>query len=305
MLMKNVTDQQLLNELASRLQNQPGLAEEHQALKKELVELNKKLEESESLKSHFISNITNEIINPFASILGLSKAILSVDKENWKKVLSMVSLIYTEAFALDFQLKNIFSAAKIEAGEIYPEIGTVDVSNMTQSIIDTFRIEAKKKNIKIETTYDDSITKVQQNGSFMFKTDPEKFKLILLNLLNNAVKYSFEDNTITIRLWKVESMLYISVKDRGTGISEEHQSIIFDRFKRVDSGITSTNRGHGLGLSINKALLDLLGGDIKINSKLGEGSTFTVSFPEAMEDAMLMASDDNELFFDSDDQEVF
>lgn len=305
MLMKNITNQHLLEELSSRLQSSPGLEEEHQVLKKELVQLNKRLEESEALKSHFISNITNEIINPFASILGLSKAILSVDKENWKKVLSMTSLIYTEAFALDFQLKNIFSAAKIESGEIYPEIGTVDVMNMTQSIIDTFKIETKKKNIKIETTIDESVSKSQQNGSFFFKTDPEKFKLILLNLLNNAVKYSFEDGIITIRIWKVETMLYISVKDRGTGISDEHQSVIFDRFKRIDSGITSTNRGHGLGLSINKALLDLLGGDIKISSSLGEGSTFTVNFPEASEDSMLMASDDNELFFDSDDQEVF
>jgi signal transduction histidine kinase len=301
--MEKYTNEELLKELEHRLQKQEKLSMQQNALKNELVIANKKLAESESLKSHFISNITNEIINPFASILGLSKAILSVDKENWKKVLSMVALIYTEAFELDFQLKNIFAAAKIESGEIYPEIADVDVCNIVQSVISTFRIELKKKKIKVDTSYDEEINIAKSNGGFHFKTDPEKFKLILLNLINNAVKYSFEEGQIAIHLWKDGENLFATVRDHGPGISEEHQKIIFDRFKRVDSGITSTNRGHGLGLSINKALLDLLGGEIVIESNPGEGALFTVQFPEATEDSFLTASDDNELFFN--DNQVF
>lgn len=301
--MENYTNEELLKELALRLEKQEKLSLQQNALKNELVIANKKLAESESLKSHFISNITNEIINPFASILGLSKAILSVDKENWKKVLSMVALIYTEAFTLDFQLKNIFAAAKIESGEIYPEVADVDVCNIVQSVIATFKIELKKKKIKVETIYCDEINIAKSNGSFYFKTDPEKFKLILLNLINNAVKFSFEEGQIAIHLSKDDENLFVSVKDHGPGISEEHQKIIFDRFKRVDSGITSTNRGHGLGLSINKALLDLLGGEIHIESTPGEGAIFTVQFPEAVEESFLTASDDNELFFN--DNQVF
>jgi signal transduction histidine kinase len=301
--MEKYTTEQLLKELSLRLKEHEKFSLQHKELKNELIIANKKLAESESLKSHFISNITNEIINPFASILGLSKAILSVDKENWKKVLSMVALIYTEAFTLDFQLKNIFAAAKIESGEIYPEIADVDVCNVVQSVISTFKIELKKKKIAVETRYCEEIDIARSNGQFNFKTDPEKFKLILLNLINNAVKYSFEEGKISIRLWKDEQTLNVSVKDHGPGISEEHQKIIFDRFKRVDSGITSTNRGHGLGLSINKALLDLLGGDIHIQSTPGEGAEFTVQFPEAIEETFLTASDDNELFFT--DNQVF
>lgn len=298
--MENFTNEELLKELSLRLKKQEELSHQQNALKNELVIINKKLAESESLKSHFISNITNEIINPFASILGLSKAILSVDKESWKKVLSMVALIYTEAFTLDFQLKNIFAAAKIESGEIYPEHADVDVCNIVESVIATFKIELKKKKIKVETMHCEEISIAKSNGGFNFKTDPEKFKLILLNLLNNAVKYSFEEGQITISLWKEDNNLFVSVKDHGPGISEEHQKIIFDRFKRVDSGITSTNRGHGLGLSINKALLDLLGGDIHIKSNPGEGALFTARFPEAIEESFLTASDDNELFFNDD-----
>lgn len=302
-MMKNYTDDELLKELSRRFEDRKELIKIQENLKLELSIANEKLAESEGLKSHFISNITNEIINPFASILGLSKAILSVDKENWKKVLSMVALIYTEAFNLDFQLRNIFAAAKIEAGEIYPEIGNVDVCNLIDSVISTFKIESKKKKLVFETIIDENNLKENDNRKIIFKTDPEKFKLILLNLINNAVKYSFEEGTIYIKLWKSDNLLHVSVKDTGTGISEDHQKIIFDRFKRVDSGITSTNRGHGLGLSINKALLDLLGGDIKIDSIPGEGATFTFILPEAIEESFIMASDDNELFFS--DKQIF
>ncbi len=301
--MKDYTDKELIEEISRRMKSNTKLLKEQKDLMEELKTVNKKLQESESLKSHFISNITNEIVNPFSSILGLSKAILSVDKENWKKVFSMVALIYTEAFNLDFQLKNIFAAAKIEAGEIYPEIGSVDICNLVQSVTQTFKIEAKKKKVSFEIIPDEQSIQRDENGSFYFKTDAEKLKLILLNFLNNAVKYSLEEGLITIKYRLENEQLYISVKDRGVGISEEHKNIIFDRFKRVDTGITSTNRGHGLGLSINKAVLDLLGGNVKIESQPGQGATFTINIPEATEDAFLMATDDNELFFN--DKQVF
>ncbi len=293
--MRNFTDDELLEELSKRLISHDQLQKNYQTLLDELNQVNKKLTEAEALKSHFISNVTNEIINPFASILGLSKAILSVDKENWKKVLSMVALIYTEAFNLDFQLKNIFAAARIEAGEIYPENGNVDITNLVNSILEKFKIEAKKKKISFETVSE--LPNPDNKAPFYFKTDVEKLTLILLNLLNNAVKYSFEEGLITLKLWISEDDLFISVKDRGLGLSDEHKKVIFDRFRRVDSAITSTNRGHGLGLSINRALLDMLGGQIYIESQPGEGATFTIQVPEINEDPFLTANEDNELFF--------
>src|SRR5690554_7849615 len=112
--------------------------------------------------------------------------------------------------------------------------------------------------------------------NFYFKTDSEMMKLILSNMLNNALKYSYKDSKVIINVTADEDFLTIDVQDFGTGISEKNQKIIFERFKRLDSGINSINRGHGLGLSITKALLDVMGGSIEINSKKGEGSTFTV-----------------------------
>lgn len=296
--MSELTDKELIDELKKRfLQNKEAL-EEVQDLNIKLKKVNRKLEDSESLKGHFISNITNEIINPFASILALSKNILSVKKENWKKVFSMVSLIYSEAFNLDFQLRNIFVAAKLEAGEIFPEILNVDVKHLMESVVESFKYETKKKKIKIDFQFN---IKEEENKIFFFKTDPEKLKLIISNLLSNAIKFSSDGSEIIIKAGIEKNNLVVSVKDFGLGITQENQKIIFDRFNRIDSGINSIHRGHGLGLSINKALLDLLIGKIDIKSQVGKGTNFTISIPENESQVSGFAFDGNELFFEDTD----
>lgn len=297
--MSKLTDEELFEELKKRIKANKESLQELQELNKELQIVNKKLEESESLKSHFISNITNEIINPFTSIIGLARHILSVNKEDWKTVISMVALIHSEAFTLDFQLRNIFVAAKIEAGEIYPEILNVDIKTLIDNLLESFRLEAKKKKLSLEVEFQKEL--VKPNEIFYFKTDPEKLKLILSNLLSNAIKFSFEGQKINIKVWKNKDLLNISVQDFGTGITEENQKKIFDRFKRLDTGINSLNRGHGLGLSINKALLDLFNGTIDIQSKLGDGATFTISIPESNSNVAGFSTDGNEFLFEEEE----
>jgi len=296
--MSELTDQELMDELKERFDQNKKSLEQVQNLYDELKEVNKNLEDSEALKSHFISNITNEIINPFSSIMGLAKNIMSLEQSDWKQVKSMVSMIYYEAFNLDFQLRNIFVAAKLEAGEIYPEVLNVDVKKLLESVIDSFKYELDKKNMKVELNFD---LKPKKGVVYYFKTDPEKLKLIISNLLSNAVKYSYENSNIVLSAWESEGKLFISVKDYGTGISEENQEIIFDRFKKLNSGINSVYRGHGLGLSINKALIDLLDGNIDIQTEKEKGSEFTISIPEMQKNISGFAFDDNEMFFGKED----
>ncbi|MFP4526748.1 MAG: sensor histidine kinase [Bacteroidales bacterium] len=302
---EELTDQELINELKKRFEQNKRSLQEVKQLNDELKRVNKKLEDSEALKSHFISNITNEIINPFSSIIGLARNIMSLGEADWKQVKSMVSMIYYEAFNLDFQLRNIFVAAKIEAGEIYPETINVDVRQLLDSVIDNFRYELEKKSLSVKR----DINLVPRKGNiYYFITDPEKLKLIISNHLSNAIKFSDKGSQIIIKAWEDKGNLNVSIKDFGTGISKENQKIIFDRFKKLDSGIDSIHRGHGLGLSINKALLDVLDGSIDINTKEGEGSEFTISIPELKSSVSGFAFDDNELFFgkenDFDDDEV-
>ncbi|MFW5687293.1 MAG: sensor histidine kinase [Bacteroidota bacterium] len=299
-----LTDQQLIQELERRFTEKKESLDQMQKLTQELKEVNKKLEESEALKTHFISNITNEIINPFAAILGLSRSILDVKKENWEKVISMVHLIHSEAFNLDFQLKNIFAAARMEAGEWVPEIMNVDVNYLINSTFDGFKYEAAKKNVSLEY---DLLLSPGVEKTFCFPTDAEKLKIVLSNLVSNAIKYSLADGIVTIEAKLHDNELLISVIDRGVGVSEENKKIIFDRFSRIDTGINSINRGHGLGLSVNKAIMDLLNGSIDMNSTPYEKTVFTIKLPpgQLFEASRSLASDGNEFLFDNDAEEIF
>ncbi len=304
--MQNLTDDQILQELEKRFRQSKKSVQKLKKLTNELTEVNKKLEESEAMKSHFISNITNEIVNPFAAILGLSKNILESEGEDWDKIISMVQLIHSEAFNLDFQLKNIFAAAKIEAGEWAPEITNVDINQLIKNVIESFRYEAEKKQINIKYSFD-IYPGVQK--SFYFPTDPEKLNIILTNLISNAIKFSYEKADIIVKAFLKNESLVLSVTDFGAGVSEENKKVIFNRFKKADTGINIINRGHGLGLSINKAIIDMLNGNIDLQSKPEEKTVFSITIPpgEVIDEIEGFASDGNEFMFNDndDDKEVF
>lgn len=286
-----ITDEMLIEELKVRFAEKKESLSKLQKLTNELKEVNLKLSESEALKSHFISNITNEMVNPFTSIVVLSKNILSIKEGDWDRVKRMAGLIHSEAFNLDFQLKNIFAAAEIEAGELFMEVSNVKVDLLVEALVDLYKTETAKKKLVIEFKKDEN---------FAFKTDPEKLKLILTNLVDNAIKFS-KNNKIIIERYVEDGKLYISVQDFGIGISEHNKEIIFDRFRRLDTGINSINRGHGLGLSINKALVEFLDGDIKLDSKRGQGTKFTIVIPEHDNHTDAFSADGNEIIFGDDE----
>ncbi|MCQ2975688.1 MAG: HAMP domain-containing histidine kinase [Bacteroidales bacterium] len=294
-----ITDEILLEELSKRIERYKSALDNLNTLNKQLLELNKKLSESEALKSHFISNITNEIINPFASILGLAKSITECNDESPDKMKRMAALIHREAFCLDFQFKNIFAAAEIEAGEIQPIISVVNIDEMLSGLMQQYSREIEMRRL---TSY---LIKDPEDGNvLLFKTDGDKLTVVLSNLISNAINFNRPNKKLTIKYGKtVDGMLKISVIDEGLGISEENRKIIFDRFKRLDSGINSLNRGHGLGLSINKAYIDLLEGKLFVESKENEGSTFTVLLPESTVASNDYSEEGNEVFFG--DEEVF
>lgn len=268
-----ISDEELLLELDKRFKTCKIMLSEQEELSKELVLTNKKLMESEALKTHFISSITNEIINPFSSVLGLARSILMVRKEDWEKAKNMARLIHAEAFSLDFQFRNIFAAANIEAGELFLESSKISITELGNTVVDSFRHEAEKKNIQIIQDYEIS------DASFI--TDSDKLKLIFSNLLSNSIKYNCDNGRIIIKLESATGFLKLTISDTGIGISEKNKEIIFDRFKRIDDQINSINRGHGLGLSIVKSLVELLGGSIQIRSESGTGSEFIITIPES------------------------
>jgi len=299
--MKKFTDEELVEEIRKRFNDSNRITKEYKDLMKQLWRTNEKLEESEAMKSHFISNVTNEIINPFTSIIGLSSSIMASKPENIDKIKQMASLIHSEAFNLDFQLNNIFSAAKLEAGDLTLDIFKTNIKEIINSTISSFLIEASKKSLQIKVVFD-GVLKTKPNTAF--NTDPNKFKIIFANLISNAIKFSTAATDIEINCKIDKELLLISVKNYGVGIDKKNQEIIFDRFKRLDENICEQNRGNGLGLSVTKSLLDILNGSIEVNSHSKFGTTFKISIPESVsnKDTSEFSSNDNIFLFKDKDQ---
>ncbi len=297
--MKNITDEELLAELKKRfIENQRNIAE-MKILNDQLMEVNLKLTESEKLKSHFLSNTRNEIINPLSSILSLSQSIAASDKSAHQTNCGLANYIFDDAFNLNLQLNNIFASAEIEAGELHPEFYHVDIVELIQTELHRFKDFAAKKNLGF--VFENHLAK---NGeTFIFRTNPEKIKMIISNLLVNAVSWSNDHDKVIIRAKTENNVLSIEIQDFGKGISQENIPQIFDRFKQLDPNIYTENRGNGLGLSIVKSYAEFLEGSIEVKSELGKGSNFIVSIPqppEGMEGEGFSSSGQEFLFGESE-----
>ena len=298
--MKNrLTDKEILAELKRRFEESDTMLKGERKLIAELNVVNDKLLASEHLKSNFLSNIRNEINNPIASILELAKNIYEgqMDIESMKK---FGTLIFSEAFDLDFQLRNVFLSAEIEAGESPLSVISVDVLSLIKTVVDSFHNKILKKGIQF--TLNNSI---EENT--IFKTDSEKLHLILSNLLANSIQFNEQGGSVEISSKIENNQLVVAVKDSGIGISEKQKDKIYDRFHQIEEGSTKTYGGHGLGLSITKALLEIIEGKISLESKLGQGSTFTIVVDQlgtGHGDDDTFSSDGNDFLFDQDEDDM-
>ena len=254
------------------------LKKENEELVRGLYKVNEKLRDSEKLKGHFISNITNEIVNPFASVLALAENIKKLKEDEMAYAYRLADLIYEEAFHLYFQLKNIFAAALIEAGKEEPKLTQININELITSVSKYFYTQLKKKNIDLSVS---CTNKTVSDAPILFMSDKEKLDMIIKNLISNAIKYSPENSVINLDFVFGNGTLSIEVSDRGKGINQDDRRIIFDRFKQLDEKINSINTGHGLGLSIVQAYSELLSGKVSLNDNYEGGIRILVTIPES------------------------
>lgn len=266
-------DDELIQELTIRFAQSRKAFSDLSVVNRKLVEMNRRLEQSEALKSNFLSNIRNEINNPLNAIIGLAAELAALGPEG-AEAAKMASLICSEACNLDFQLRNIFMAAELEAGEVDPHIIQVNVAAVAKEVVEVFRYSASRKSVDIELELQ------QTDEPLLFATDGVKLQIILSNLLANAVEFSPPHDVVSVSLAiDGEGRLVVAVRDRGRGIAAEDHARIFDRFVQLEVGPTRSHPGHGLGLSIARALADLLQGTMTLESAPGKGALFTVVLP--------------------------
>jgi len=285
--MEKMTDQQLIEELRERFDMNRRALQDLQTLTRKLEVVNNMLQDSEALKSQFLSNIRNEINNPLSSIMGLSRQLMDGTGSDPQK---MAAIIHAEAFNLDFQLHNIFLAAELEAGEVAPSVSRTDIAGLVVGAFDMFRYQIEEKKLKFVSEVPEEL---------LFVSDAEKLQIVLNNLIANAIEFSLEGGKITVAAESNDGLLCLKVADSGIGIAPEYQDKVFDRFRQVESGSTKGHRGHGLGLSIIRSVCDLLGGNVELESDLGKGCCFTLTIPEIDADVTdVLAKDGNFFLFE-------
>lgn len=238
---------------------------------KELLNAKEKAEESDRLKSAFLANMSHEIRTPMNGILGFAE-LLKEPGLSGEEQQNYIRIIEKSGARMLNIINDIVDISKIEAGLMTLEIHASNLNEQIHYICSFFKPEAEEKGIRLSCN-----TPLPANKAIL-KTDREKVYAILTNLVKNAIKYSNE-GTIEIGYTVKDKILEIYVQDTGIGIPDDRQEAIFERFIQADIPNKFVQQGAGLGLSITKAYVEMLGGKIWVNSKVGAGSTFYFTLP--------------------------
>ncbi len=245
--------------------------EEKEKRAEELFIAKQNAEESDRLKTAFLANMSHEIRTPMNGILGFTELLKKPQLETEEQQ-EYIEIIEKSGVRMLSVLSNIMSISKVESGLIELHLSEENINNQIINIHNFFKREAKLKGIEIKITNQISLNQA------LIKTDHEKVNAILSNLVKNAITFT-KSGSIEFGLQKKGAYLEFFVKDSGIGISDLEQTIIFERFRKANETLIHNYGGSGLGLAISKAYVELLGGEIWVESEQGKGSTFYFKIP--------------------------
>lgn len=228
------------------------------------------LKKLEQIRTEFVSNVTHELKTPLTSIKGFIETLKNGAIENREIAYSFLDIIDIEAERLTILINDILNLSEIETKQQDTNISSYMASDVVNEVIPMLEEVAARKDVKIHWNIDNS-AKMQVNK--------DRIKQLLINIIDNAVKYNYENGEIFVNVARSVSGIEIRIKDTGIGIAEENLTRIFERFYRVDKGRSRSMGGTGLGLSIVKHIVNLYNGTIKINSTVGKGTEFIINLP--------------------------
>jgi len=233
------------------------------------------MREADRLKSQFLANMSHELRTPLNSIIGFSRVILKgIDGPVTELMQQDLTAIYNSGQHLLGLINDILDSAKIEAGKMELAFDEVNIQDLTHSVLSTMSGLIKDKPIEMRQFIEQDTPTV--------RADAIRIRQVMINLLSNAAKFT-EEGSITVNVAPYredgKKLVKISVTDTGSGISIQDQEKLFQAFSQVDASPTRKSGGTGLGLSICKQLINMHGGQIWVESKEGEGSTFHFTLP--------------------------
>ncbi|MFO7791048.1 MAG: HAMP domain-containing sensor histidine kinase, partial [Bacteroidales bacterium] len=230
-----------------------------------------KAEESDMLKSAFLSNLSHEIRTPMNGIIGFTQMIK--DEETTREEMKTFADIITEKnFQLLHLINNILDLSEIQTGQVDLHFQNLNIHDSLKHIAKKYRPEAEKKGLKLDLD-------ISGNTELYITTDHMRLRHILIHLLENAIKFTHHGK-IELGYKTKAGQLIFYVQDTGIGIKKEYQEIIFENFRQLEPSHTRSYGGAGIGLAIAKNMTELLGGKISIDSPTQGGTCFFVSLPK-------------------------
>ncbi len=238
-----------------------------------LIEARRLAEEASRSKSEFLANMSHEIRTPMTAILGFSETLLDPDLSEAERIDAIRTIRRNGEHLLQI-INDILDLSKIEAGKLDVERIPCSPVQIAREVIELMRVRAEGKGIDLDLVFEGPLPERVQS-------DPTRLRQILVNLLGNAIKFTERGGVrLVVRLAGEDPrrpMLRFDVIDTGIGMNDDQMARLFRPFTQADTSTTRRFGGTGLGLTISKRLAKMLGGDITISSRLGQGSTFTLT----------------------------
>lgn len=234
-------------------------------------DMSQKLGRTEAARQEFVSHVSHELKTPLSAMKVLSESLLhleNADKETYDDFLSDIN---SEVDRMSAIIDELLTLVKLDETELPLNITTIDLNKLLMDIIKRLSPLSGQRGINVELAQDNQVS---------IEGDHMKLTLAISNVIENAIKYSFDEGHVKVLIRADAKHAFITVSDSGVGIDEDDQSKIFARFYRADKGRDRQTGGTGLGLSITHKTLLLHSGTIKVTSALGEGSTFEVKIPK-------------------------
>ena len=223
------------------------------------------------MKTNFVANVSHELRTPLALIRMFAETLEMGRVPSEEKKQHYYKTIMSESARLSQLINNILDFSKIESRKKEYNFKNVQIIPILEQTLELYQFRFIQNGFQVETEYNGPIPDIY--------VDPEAITQAVVNLLDNAVKYSLDDKYIKVRVENSDGLVKISVQDKGIGIPENEQSKIFEKFYRAGSSLVHNTKGNGLGLSLVKHIIDVHGGKIWVKSKPNMGSTFTLVFP--------------------------
>jgi signal transduction histidine kinase len=223
------------------------------------------------LKSDFVANVSHELKTPLALIRLFAETLELGRVPTEEKKKQYHGIINKESRRLTQLINNILDFSRIEAGRKEYRFRRADAGAVVRDVVDAYRFPIEHAGFALELDVADDLPEME--------IDPEALSQALINLLNNAIKYSPDEKSIRVSARREGDHVRVTVKDRGIGIPKAEQKRIFEKFYRVESTLVHTTKGSGLGLALVQHIAEAHGGHVEVASAPGEGSAFTLSLP--------------------------